>query len=272
MILLKPNANESLDFNIDQNTLSHAYIICGPEGAGKRILAETIASAMVCDGSDKKPCMECLQCRKAEHKIHPDIIFVDKEPEKKEIYVDQIRSLKHDAFVFPNEAAKKVYVINNAGAMNTMAQNAMLKLLEEPPSHAAFILITDNPEWLLPTVRSRCVEISLIPQEDRQDKKISEPVNEFFEVICSDDKIHALKFYLSLEKLNKIELGDFIESAKELASKKLRESLTGQKGELSTDYLMHLLRLLEQIGSYLDVNVGTGHIAGLLCADLIDRK
>ena len=272
MILIKPNANASLDFNIEQNTLSHAYIICGPVGSGKHILAETIASAMVCDGTEKKPCMKCLQCRKAEQNIHPDIILVDKEPEKKEIYVDQIRNLKLDAFVFPNEASKKVYVINNAGSMNTMAQNAMLKLLEEPPSHAAFILITDNPEWLLPTVRSRCVEINLLPQGDKLDKNLSEPVKEFYEVICSSDKIHALKFFLSLEKLNKLELGDFIESAKELASKKLRENLKGQKGALSTDYLMHLLRLLEQIGSYLDVNVGTGHIAGLLCADLIDRK
>jgi hypothetical protein len=202
----------------------------------------------------------------------PDIITVDREADRKEIYVDQIRELKSDAAILPNEAEKKVYIIKNAGSMNIMAQNALLKLLEEPPSHVALILITENAGLLLETVRSRCVELNLIPQETNGADEISEPVMDFFEVLCSGDQLRILKFFFSLEKLSKSELGVFIQASKETAFEKLRASLLEADCALSKESLIHLVLLLDRLGEYLEFNVGTGHIAGLLCAELIDRK
>lgn len=272
MMLFKPNWNKSLNSNLCNEHLSHAYIICGPAGSGKLALAETMAAAIICNGIGSKPCMNCTHCKKAEQNIHPDIIFIDKETDKREIYVDQIRAIKSDAVIMPNEADKKVYIIKNAGSMNIMAQNAMLKLLEEPPTHAAFLLITENPSWLLPTVRSRCIELNLIPQDNEANDLIYETAKEFFDALYSHDKLRILKFFFSLEKLNKNDLNEFVESSKELAADKLRASLFGHEDELSKESLTQLVLLFEQMNEYLDCNVGTGHITGLLCAELIDKK
>lgn len=142
--------------------LSHAYLISGPDGAGKKTLARLLAAAMVCTGEGDQPCGVCPACRKALGGIHPDIITVTGE-KGKDISVGQIRSLRADAYIRPNEAPRKVYLIQDAQTMNTNAQNAILKLLEEGPPYAAFLLLTHNPGALLPTIRSRCEGISLAP-------------------------------------------------------------------------------------------------------------
>lgn len=140
---------------------SHCYLLCGPEGSGKRTLAKILAAALECT-ENPVPCGRCRQCRKALTGNHPDVITVD-DPEKKTVYVDLIRQLQADAYIRPNEGRHKVYVIPRAQNMNENAQNALLKLIEEPPSYAVFLLLTDNAEKLLPTVRSRCAELRLEP-------------------------------------------------------------------------------------------------------------
>ena len=143
--------------------LAHAYLISGPEGAGKKTLARLLAAAMVCTGTGETPCMACTACRKAMGGIHPDIITVDFLEGKREILVEQTRQMRSDAFIRPNEANRKVYLVHHADAMNIQAQNSILKLLEEGPSYAAFLLLTDNPGALLSTIRSRCETLSLTP-------------------------------------------------------------------------------------------------------------
>lgn len=140
---------------------SHCYLLCGPEGSGKRTLAKILAAALQCTEA-QAPCGRCHQCRKVLTGNHPDVITVD-DPEKKTVYVDLIRQLQADAYIRPNEGRHKVYVIPRAQNMNENAQNALLKLIEEPPSYAVFLLLTDNAEKLLPTVRSRCAELRLEP-------------------------------------------------------------------------------------------------------------
>lgn len=120
------------------------------------------ASAMLCESSGDRPCGDCRHCRKVFSGIHPDVVSVapaldDKGRKRREILVEQVRFISADAQVMPNEARVKVYVIHDAERMNAAAQNALLKLLEEPPASAAFILCASNPALLLPTVRSRCV-------------------------------------------------------------------------------------------------------------------
>ena len=93
----------------------------------------------------KKPCLRCAHCLKSARGIHPDIIVVDRLEDRQSIVVDQIRAVREDAVVLPNDAEKKVYIIRQAGLMTAQAQNAFLKLLEEPPACSSFILAVDNP-------------------------------------------------------------------------------------------------------------------------------
>lgn len=143
--------------------LGHAYILSGPKGCGKHTLAAILSRALVCSGSGARPCGTCSDCKKASAGIHPDIITTGPAEQGKQITVDQVRQLRADAYIRPNEAERKVYVVEQADALNDNAQNAMLKLLEDGPAYAAFLLLTENAGSLLTTVRSRCEELSLTP-------------------------------------------------------------------------------------------------------------
>lgn len=140
---------------------SHCYLLCGPEGSGKRTLAKILSAALQC-AAPSVPCGRCLPCRKAFSGSHPDIIAID-DPEKKTVSVELIRQLQADAYIRPNEGIHKVYLIPRAQDMTENAQNALLKIIEEPPSYAVFLLLADHAEKLLPTVRSRCTELRLEP-------------------------------------------------------------------------------------------------------------
>ncbi len=156
---------ENLKSALRRGRASHFYLISGPKGSGKHTLAKLLAAAMVCTGEDK-PCGACAGCRKVASGNHPDFITVD-DPEKKTVPVDLVRQARSDMFIQPNEAAKKVYLFPRGQDMRTESQNALLKVLEEPPSYGVFLLLSDNPENLLPTVRSRCVELSMKPLEEK---------------------------------------------------------------------------------------------------------
>ena len=139
--------------------MSHFYLLSGPKGSGKHTLADLIAASMLCR-EPEGPCGVCQHCRKALSHSHPDYITID-DPDKKTVPVDLIREARADIFVRPNEGEKKIYLFPRAQDMGIPGQNALLKVLEEPPSYGVFLLLTDNPEKLLPTVRSRCVELKL---------------------------------------------------------------------------------------------------------------
>ena len=143
--------------------LSHAYIISGPVGSGRHTLARTIAAAMVCTAPGSRPCGKCAPCKKVFGGIHPDVNVVTGEKEGKPINVDRIRTLRADAHIRPNEGERKVYLLEHADEMQDSAQNAMLKLLEDGPSYAAFLLLAENGGGLLQTVRSRCEELTMAP-------------------------------------------------------------------------------------------------------------
>ena len=150
---------ENLRHSISRGRISHFYLISGPEGSGKRTLAKLLGAAILCQGQEK-PCGTCPACRKALGNGHPDFITVD-DPEKKTVSVELIRDARSDIYIRPNEADHKIYLFPRAQDMGIPGQNALLKVLEEPPSYGVFILLTDNPQKLLPTVRSRCTELAL---------------------------------------------------------------------------------------------------------------
>lgn len=146
--------------------LSHAYIISGPAGSGKRTLAGLLAAALVCTGGGEVPCFSCSGCKKTMGGIHPDVIRAGGEGD--ELNVARIRAIRNDAYIKPNEAPRKVYILEGAQNMNDPSQNALLKLLEDGPAYAAFLLLTDNAAALLPTVRSRCEILALSPVTVRE--------------------------------------------------------------------------------------------------------
>lgn len=145
---------------MESGRFPHGLIIEGEEGIGKKTLAKDIACALVCRGNDK-PCGECAQCKKAIGAIHPDISEYIPAGTANSFHVDTVRNIINDAYVQPNEADYKIYILANAHCMNQNAQNALLKILEEPPKYVVFILTTNSKSALLSTVLSRSVCVSL---------------------------------------------------------------------------------------------------------------
>ena len=153
---------ENLLRSIGRGRISHFYLISGPEGSGKHTLAKLLSAAILCQ-SGEKPCLACNACRKVMGQAHPDCITVD-DPEHKTVAVKIVREARADMYIMPNEGSRKIYIFPQE--LGIEGQNALLKILEEPPDYGVFILLTDNPEKLLPTVRSRCTELALtaLPQ------------------------------------------------------------------------------------------------------------
>ena len=149
---------ETLSASLARGHISHFYLISGPKGSGKHTLAKLLSAAILCEKSGK-PCGTCGPCRKVMGGSHPDFITVE-DPEHKTTAVKIVRQFREDVFIRPNESAHKIYLFPQE--LGIEGQNALLKILEEPPAYGVFILLTDNPEKLLPTVRSRCTELKLL--------------------------------------------------------------------------------------------------------------
>lgn len=154
----------SLDNAIKEKRIPHAVIIEGEQGLGKHTLADFLAAAAVCD-NENPPCGVCKNCHLAEISSHPDIAVTAPEEGKKNIAVAQIRALRNESFVKPHSAKRRVFIIDGADTMNEQSQNALLKVLEEPPGDIVFILIAESKAALLETIISRCVTFSLSPPE-----------------------------------------------------------------------------------------------------------
>ena len=156
---------------VENNRVSHAYILNGERGSGKKMLANLFAMTLLCETGDNEPCGKCHSCKQAESRNHPDIIRVTHE-KPNSISVDDIRTqVNNTVDIKPYQGPYKVYIIPQADMMTPQAQNAILKTIEEPPSYAVFLLLTENAETLLPTINSRCVMLKLRNIKDTLIKK-----------------------------------------------------------------------------------------------------
>ena len=152
-----------LETAIRGGTVAHAYIIEGESGSGKRTIASLFAAALLCETKGTDPCGKCLSCSKAFSNNHPDIIYVQHE-KPGVISVDEIREqVVSTADIKPYESPWKIYIIADADKMNPQAQNALLKTIEEPAPYVIVLLLASSRESLLPTIRSRCMTLSLKP-------------------------------------------------------------------------------------------------------------
>jgi len=149
---------------IGEGRIPHAIIIEGEAGLGKHTLSRFLAHAAVCSGG-QPPCGVCKDCHLADIHSHPDISVTLPQDGKKNISVAQIRDLKNETFIKPHQAKKRVFIIDEAHTMNDQSQNALLKVLEEPPGDIIFILIAESKSALLETIISRCVTFTLSPPD-----------------------------------------------------------------------------------------------------------
>lgn len=151
---------------IKTGKVSHAYILTGEAGMGRKSLADAFALTLFCEAGKAEPCMECHACRQVLSKNHPDLIYVTHD-KPGSIGIDDIREQINDTImVKPYSSLYKIYVVDESEKMTVQAQNALLKTIEEPPSYAIILLLTTNQEAFLPTILSRCVELKLKPIRD----------------------------------------------------------------------------------------------------------
>lgn len=146
---------------IDSAHFPHAVLIDGPTGVGKKTLARIIAASVVCQSNEERPCSTCRHCRNALNDIHPDIKWFEGDGKSHIFKVDKVREIRLDAFVKPNDGEHKVYILTDIQDMNEQAQNALLKILEEPPKPVVFIMTCDSKSHVLETILSRSQSITV---------------------------------------------------------------------------------------------------------------
>ena len=208
--------------------LSHAYLITGGSGESRGALIQRLTAAYLCEegspsGGERRPCGRCRPCRKVSQGIHPDVSRTAPAPDKREIGVDQIRALRTDAYIRPNEGRRKVYIITPADAMNPAAQNALLKVLEEGPAYAACLLDAAQPGRLLDTVRSRCEPLSLPRSEERADPETQKKAAALAELFLTGTELETARALtaLSLEKPKADELSALLLEVERQVSRRL---------------------------------------------------
>ena len=254
--------------------IRHAYIISAEDGEAAFVEAQSIAMAAVCRAEGRVPCGVCAACLKAKAGKHPDVRVIerltdDKGKQKRELSVAQIREVNADCIVLPNEAARKVYIIKDAQFMNREAQNAALKLLEEPPEGVILILCVTSPMALLPTVRSRCTEIIAGSGESPRDPEARSAAESFLKAAASGNEFMVFRFCEENNGMSSQEAAAFVQAVREMITDMLcgREDCLG----LSEARLFAIGALMEKCAAYLKVNVNVKQLFGLMEADTLKQ-
>ena len=256
--------------------LSHAVILTG-EG-DKVQAARYIAAAHLCRADSGRPCLQCNACRKVLDRIHPDVTEVQ-DNERKELPVETIRALRQDAYIRPNEGERKVYLFTDCAQLNERDQNVLLKIVEEGPPYAAFVFCADAVHSLLPTIRSRCVELRMdAPPLDAEE---GEAAAELCRVIARREPLALTAHLTTLEnrRLKREQLLPMVEGAWQISADALlsRCGKPGACGEAADmlrrafdrRQLQKLTDLFRRYCGECQYNVGVGHVLGALGADLV---
>lgn len=238
-------------------TLAHAYLLTAEDPVVLRDAARATAAALVCQG-ETPPCGECKHCRKAEKGVHPDVITVAPEPGK-DLTVEQIRSLRQDAYIRPNEGKRKVYIVENAQKMNPNAQNAFLKVLEDGPAYAAFLLLSPTPAALLPTIRSRCETVAVSGRAGTEDADLARRAGELAGLLLDGERWRLISWCTEHEK-------DKREDAAALLEETRRAVLRYRDGK-NTPRAVRMARMLQELTARLNGNANVGCVWGALWAE-----
>jgi DNA polymerase-3 subunit delta' len=161
-----PNQKEiaaQLQRSLERGRLAHAYLFAGSRGSGKEAMARTLAKALNCPEKDHDSCDRCDSCRRVDEGVHPDVYWVRPESKSRRIQIEQMREFMKSVNLRSSMGGVKVGIVVDADCMGEEAANAFLKTLEEPPAQTVILLLTADPQRLLPTILSRCLRISFGP-------------------------------------------------------------------------------------------------------------
>ena len=151
----------SLRQSLASGRLAHAYLIVGAPRGAAGVLAERVVAMLYCTAPGERPCGQCAKCRQIAAHAHPDVLWVEPQKKSRGILKEQIEAVQEHINLTSFEGGWKAVVFLNADRINPQAANRLLKTLEEPPDKCLFLLVTDQPAALLPTVVSRCQRVVL---------------------------------------------------------------------------------------------------------------
>lgn len=257
--------------------LSHALIFSG--SGDRTAAARYTAAAMECTGV-QRPCLVCPACRKVMQGIHPDVISV-RDAEHKELSADTVRAMRADAFIRPNEGARKIYIFEDCTILTEKDQNILLKLVEEGPAYAAFFFCAENPAALLQTIRSRCAEVRLAPAAQERAAP-DENALELARRIAKGTRASRAAFLTRLEagKVSREALADLFEQARLLLAGALllpygsppragaEEVVQLLASRLTKPQILCTIDLLQTYRSHCSYNVGVGPTLGGFAVEL----
>jgi DNA polymerase III delta prime subunit len=176
--------------------LPHTVLIEGEAGTGRGDFARALARAILC-GADSRPCGICRHCVKTEKDIHPDFEVLQGGGGARSFHVDTVRKMRSDAHIRPNEANARVFLLQDAHTMSVQAQNALLKIIEEPPNGVHFILICENREQMLPTIQSRAAVITM----EKSEAGVCDPAAQaVLRALAEGDELEALEYFYAVER------------------------------------------------------------------------
>ncbi len=282
----------------------HAFIIEGESGSGRKTLAKIIAAAAICK-EQNSPCGNCRACSLIMRDSHSDVLTYT--PDGATFKVDTVRDIRDNAYIVPIEANRKVNIITDCDKMADAAQNALLKILEEPPQFMVFILICKNASYLLPTVRSRCITLTLQNPDrnealnwiskkcERSTEDISEALDlshgnvgealnylsgqtaeavekaqQFISYLKKHDRLSALETIFSFEK-NRIGFNAFLAELRLSLQSELKICVL-QKSSFSPSVVSDVLSIIEKFEQRVRLHVGRplslSLLSTALCAEI----
>lgn len=269
---------------LSQGRYPHASVIEGGSLDDRRALAKKIVAALVCSDSDTLPCGSCSHCRKSALDLHPDILIYEPRKEKgrkeESFSVDYIREIRNDAFIIPNEAEKKIIVLTQSDLMNNQAQNAFLKILEEPPEFTVFILLCPSRSVFLSTILSRvtvysCGDVVADSVKNVSDEKVLESAEAVALSLAKGNEFDTVKAAGVFEKDQKL-LKASLPVMAEIFSEALRLRYSAQENpvysasaalsaRLSGNALLRLTDAVDELLAAIDMNANLNLTIARLC-------
>ncbi len=238
---------------IKECRIPHAILIVGDSGNAKNQLADFLATAIVC-GKSEAPCDVCNNCKAALSKNHPDIMSIAPEDNKKSIAVDQVRELRKEAFIKPHMANKRVFIINQADTMNAPSQNALLKVLEEPPESVMFLLVGENKAAFLDTIISRCVVLNVSDKETNRQTKAGTAAEEFLKYLMDNDQYNMLLTTHAFSK-KRVDSDSFIKELKNVVSTQIKTDPKSHFAKPLLAFYNEIFNYEQQLATNINLNL-----------------
>ena len=283
-ILERYSLNEKILNNFSGKRVPHAIIIEGfssEEDDIRLAIAKIISAFLMCKSENEKPCFNCNSCNKIFADNHPDVIKIGDNGLAKSFHIDKIRELRQDVFIIPNESNYKVYILDYSDNMTVAAQNALLKVLEEPPKSVMFILICKSSKNLIQTIKSRCQIFSFEINENKMyDKKTEDCVKDIinglvavteWELMLATSKL--IKDKLLLKNVLDILIDIFSEAVRESFEASSSNKIFAEESKILSARLTKLsliksIEVLENTKDMLEKNANMNLLISTMCANM----